>query len=193
MQMHICFDQCLHCHCKAKSVARLLLTCIFAHVRTVHCSEKWSPLRIAAGCRLHNTAVRAIKLGLVDPEQGGVREMVAARAAAASTAPWGAMDPEKEELATLAHARVCLRTEVAVRAVTSGWSATRHWLHHTTIRTAVHAVLSIAERLRRQAAPPEEGWAEASQANPLLLPQLPPELWFVIMRFFLRCDWPVLE
>ena len=113
--------------------------------------EMWSPLQIAAGCRLHSPATTAVRLGLVDPEQGGVRAMLAARSTAGSTTPWGLIAPEQIELAELAGSDVCQPTLEMVRAVTSGWSASRHWLHHTNVRTAVHVLLLVSDRLRRQA------------------------------------------
>jgi hypothetical protein len=113
--------------------------------------EGWSPLQIAAGCRLHRAAAVAIKLEKVDPERGGVTNMLAARVTAASTAPWGVIDHDDAALAVLVHAPVCASTAHLVLAYTSGWAATRHWLHPVSVRAAVHTVLLVAERLYRQA------------------------------------------
>jgi hypothetical protein len=45
---------------------------------------------------------------------------------------------------------VCSRTVQLVVAATCGWSRVRHALHHQGVRTAVHALLLVSERLRRQ-------------------------------------------
>jgi hypothetical protein len=137
-----------------------------------------------------------------------------------------------------------------VLAATSGWSTTRHWLHHAAVRTAVHTLLLVAERLYRQAreegaAAPDavgvasdraEGSDPVTRSDPVKrspesielpsdccnvsggvavapavavaaadalpdqmqhpfpiekAPEVPPEIWLVIMRFFLRSDWAV--
>jgi hypothetical protein len=152
--------------------------------------QLWAPLRIAAGCRMHADSTTALRLGLVDPEQGGVSDMLAARATAASTTPWGLINPKQLEngdvveeggddhqaLAGLVHVPICPSTAQFVRAATSGWSASRHWLHHRCVRIAVHVVLLVSERLRQMEA----------------LPHLPPELWLLFARFLRRRDWPVM-
>jgi ankyrin repeat protein len=186
--------------------------------------KAWSPLQIAAGCRLYRVATTALKLGLIDPEQGGVGAMLAARAVSTSNAPWGTLDapgyiannhlPDlvdaatevgKKHLVTLAHAPSCTFTAKFIRAATSGWSATRHWLHHPTVRTVVHTVLLVAERLHQEAhavrstasvaASSVEGTHPNINAAAIVpttddaFPQVPSELWLAIMRFFLRSDW----
>jgi hypothetical protein len=170
-----------------------------AVVKWLDAIRPWRPLQIAAGCRYYTAAAAALKLGLIDPEQGGIVAMLASRATAASTTPWGKIEvqPPKEalsedeeddlelpqeaerqrqrhRLAALAHVPACPFTTKFVRAATSGWSTTRHWLHHAALREAVHTVLLLAERLRRQGAVGE------------VPPHMPPELWLVFACFFLR-------
>jgi hypothetical protein len=170
--------------------------------------ETWPPLQIAAGCRLYRAAATTLRLGLVDPEQGGAEMMLAARAAATSTTPWGAIDippaPEDAMLdvvdddaaaaaterlrwVALAHVPACTMTTKVIRAATSGWSPTRHWLHHAAVRAAAHTVVLVSERLRGSAKDdPGGGGGE------LLLPHMPAELWLLFAHFFRRSDWPVL-
>jgi ankyrin repeat protein len=170
-------------------------------------AEILPPLQIAAGCRLYRAATTILRLGLVDPEQGGVKAMLAARVAAASTAPWGeiyvpyapeevVLDgddafavavaaravAERQHFVTLAHVPVCTLTNKFIRAATSGWSTTQHRLHHIAVRNAVHTLVLVSERRRREAKDEDGGE---------LLPHMPAELWLVIARFFRRSDWPV--
>jgi ankyrin repeat protein len=63
----------------------------FALAKWLAAVETWPPLQIAAGCRLYRAAATALRLGLVDPERGGMNAMLAARAAATSVTPWGAI------------------------------------------------------------------------------------------------------
>jgi hypothetical protein len=204
--------------------------------------------------RLHSSASTALKLGLLDPEQGGVDAMLAARAASTCDTQWGELIQEPGYIAderlnadaaasftalgnlhlvTLVHVPVCTLTIKIIHAATSGWSPARHWLHHPTVRTAVHTVLLVAERLHGQARlevesadadvtataaavassaasgaavvaavsaaavdgvaapatkkPSNHATATAPTTEPF--PEIPPELWLVIMRFFLRSDW----
>ena len=51
---------------------------------------------------------------------------------------------------TLPCKAVCLRTVRTVIAATRGWGPTRHWLHHVGVRTAVHTLLLVSERLARK-------------------------------------------
>ena len=61
----------------------------FALAKWLTAVETWPPLQIAAGCRLYRAAAATLRLGLVDPEQAGLVAMLAARATATSTTPWG--------------------------------------------------------------------------------------------------------
>ena len=86
---------------------------------------------------------------------------------------------ERHHWVALAHVPACTLTTKFIRAATSGWSTTRHWLHHAAVRTAVHTLVLLSERLRRLAQDDEE--------------LLPAELWLVVARFFCRSDWPAVE
>jgi hypothetical protein len=85
--------------------------------------------------------------------------------------------------ASLAHVSACTSTTRFIRAATSGWSTTRHWLHHAAVRTAVHTLVLVSERRRRLAKDADEG--------ELLLLHMPAELWLLFAHFFRRSDWPV--
>ena len=136
--------------------------------------------------------------GLIDPEQGGVEAMLAARAAATSNTSWGeihvpaatdeglldaaaheaaAQEAERHRFLALAHVLACTLTTTFVRTATSGWATVQHWLHHATVRTAVHTLVLVSERLRQVTKDDDE--------------VLPPELWLVVARFFRRSDWPM--
>ena len=78
----------------------------------------------------------------------------------------------------------CTLTTKFIRAATSGWSPTRHWLHHHAVRAAVHTLVLVSERCRRL--------ASDGGAGELLLPHMPAELWLVFAHFFRRSDWPVV-
>jgi hypothetical protein len=91
-------------------------------------------------------------------------------------------EAKRRRLVALAHVPICTFTTRLVRAATSGWSTAWHWLHHIAVRTAVHNVVLVSERLHRN--PP----ATTAQG----LPHMPPELWLVIARFFRRSDWSVV-
>ena len=134
--------------------------------------------------------------------------MLAARATAASTTPWGEIDvaaaesllhgdneeddfknkAEIERVVALTHVPLCAVVAKFVRAATSGWALTRHWLHHAAFRKAVHTILLVAERLHRQG----KGNAPPAMQG-LVLPQLPPELWVLMMRGFRRSDWIIIR
>jgi ankyrin repeat protein len=191
----------------------------FALAKWLAAVETWSPLQITAGCRLYRAAAPTLRLGLVDPEQGGIEVMLAAGAAATSTAPWGeiAVPPAPEEALldvnnavaaaaaaaaaraeterqrwdALAHVPACTLTTKFIRAATSGWSTTRHWLHHAAVRSAAHTLVLVSERLRRSAKDDPGG-----EGVELLLPHMPAELasqlWLLFAHFLRRSDWPVL-
>jgi hypothetical protein len=90
---------------------------------------------------------------------------------------------------------------------THGWGPALHWLHHAGVRAAVESVLAVGHRLRvrgdgKEGCGPRAAHtatpslvavlstAAAGCNNDQLLPILPPEVWFLVMRFFLRRDWP---
>jgi hypothetical protein len=140
-----------------------------------------TPLMVAAS-KGHVEVVRAlVGLGASVNEgksDGRAAAMLAAWDAAASTAPWGeiavpatkeAMEGgeedgaedipistevrERQHLVALSNSAVCPLTTAFVQAATSGWSSTRHWLHHANLRGgAVHTLALVSERLQRAAA-----------------------------------------
>ena len=96
--------------------------------------------------------------------------MLAARAAATSNTSWGeihvpaatdeglldaaaheaaAQEAERHRFLALAHVPACTLTTTFVRTATSGWATAQHWLHHATVRTAVHTLVLVSERLRQ--------------------------------------------
>ena len=99
---------------------------------------------------------------------------------------------------------ICRQTIELVADATRGWHRTTHWLHHLAVRDAVFAVLVVAERLQREDAllaslPLLQQQEEEHQPTISLedadppLPLLPPEIWFHMLRFFLRSWWAVNE
>ena len=72
---------------------------------------------------------------------------------------------------------VCSTTINVVKMGTTGWLPSTHRFHHDGVRTAVHAVLLTADRLRRQ---PNEALAH-----------MPIELWLLILGFCRRRFWSV--
>lgn len=106
-------------------------------------TEGWSPLRIAAGCRMHDDLVAALRVGALDPDMQAHRpaELLAAKQTAwaqAADLPWSSAPA------------ICRETAQVVSAVIRGWSPASAWLHHAGVRRVVHAVLLISERLRQQ-------------------------------------------
>jgi hypothetical protein len=59
------------------------------------------------------------------------------------------------------------------------------------VRTAVHTVVLVSERLRRYAAAGGRGGAVALTTPSLTLPHMPPELWLEFASFFRRSPWAV--
>jgi hypothetical protein len=153
----------------------------------------WSPLRVAAGCRLHTPIATQLKLGRMDPDAQPWFQLALARAT--STAP--PIDLPWQDAPD-----VCQITIKLIKAATRGWAPPRHWLYHTGFRVAVRTVLQISERLHRQHAVvlPVERTARRrgrSATTPTAvagvhLPILPPERWIAIMGFFLRRNWAAL-
>jgi hypothetical protein len=172
----------------------------------VDCQLPPQALRIGAGARLHSALASALQRGWIDPDGAGVPALIAARATAANAAPWGT-----GVHVLVRQPAVCRETIRLVRAATSGWAPASHWLHHTAVRTAVHTVLLVTERLVRIAdagmsrtdvsSPRESGIsgetevepADANASMPMWLPELPPELWCVVLGFILREDWNVSQ
>ena len=167
----------------------------------------WSPLRVAAGCRLYKVAARLLRQGKMDPDAVRVQECVATIAASTATAaalPWHGALP------------VCKATTKLVADATRGWHRTTHWLHHQGVREVVFAVMVIVLRLSRRdrlealpPAPTSPPSHESSKSTPAIegpaattakeaggptaacaaLPVLPIEIWLFLMRFFMRSWW----
>eukprot|EP00729_Bicosta_minor_P007476 gene7475-biopygen12020 len=154
----------------------------------------WSQLRVAAGCRLHEDAAVALRLGRIDPDWGdstgtstAIEEMLAAIVTANAEPtglPWQDATP------------ICRETAKLVVAATRGWSRTTHWLHHANVREAVFAVLVAARRLEMNPGalaalePASDGkGGGASTDEPAAPAVLPIEMWLYSMRFFKRSWW----
>jgi ankyrin repeat protein len=148
----------------------------------------WSPLRVAAGCRLHTPIATMLKQGRMDPDAQPWSQLALARAT--STTP-------PTELPWQDALDVCQITVKLIKAATRGWAPPRHWLHHAGVRTAVRTVLQVGEWLHRQdvlVRSLESSTAAARTAAAVddVLPILPPEMWIAIMGFFLRNNWAVV-
>jgi ankyrin repeat protein len=155
----------------------------------------WSPLRVAAGCRLPTPITTMLKLGRMDPDNTQPWSQLALARATSTTPP--------TELPWQDAPDVCQITVKLIKAATQGWAPPRHWLYHAGVRTAVHTVLQVCERLYREhvSATPEKsnkqcrgrrGGATATTDAKAVLPILPLEMWIVIMGFFLRRNWAML-
>jgi ankyrin repeat protein len=106
----------------------------------------WSPLRVAAGCRLHRDVVVQLQLGMLDPDAMSWPEVELARAAAVA--------PPTELVRWRNALDVCPFTVQLITAATCGWTPVRHWLYHAGVRNAVHAVLHVGERLHQRSVNP---------------------------------------
>jgi hypothetical protein len=85
---------------------------------------------------------------------------------------------------------VCQITVKLIKAATKGWAPTTHWLHHVGVRTAVHTMLLVGERLQKQTVVPagRRGRSAIVNATGAVLPAIPPEMWMAVIRFFVRRD-----
>ena len=125
-------------------------------------NTQWSPLRVAAACKLHRVIVDGLRYGRITPDAHGLQEHYRVRETARFLNPlpfgptlhesrWllppggehGADDDEDDEEAC----STTLKVGGLVAAATSGWSPITHQLHHKGVRDAVHTLLLIAERL----------------------------------------------
>jgi ankyrin repeat protein len=142
-------------------------------VAWIDATKAWSQLQVAAGCRLARDLAVQLRQGRFDPDALPPAEHAAALATARTPAadlPWdNAPD-------------ICPATVQLIRAAAGGWGPRRHWLHHANVREAVRTVLHVSEWLRRRP-------GVVFPNDPL--PFVPPELWLVIVGFFLRRDWQV--
>jgi hypothetical protein len=153
---------------------------------------QWSSLRVAAGCRFHSAVAIQLKQGRMDPDKQLLwPEMQLAldtSVAPPANLPW---DDAPE---------VCPITAKLITDAIKGWAPKRHWLHHANIRTAVHILLLVSERLHCQhlqvTSPPsfrivQQQWWGGRDPAGAVVPILPPEMWSGVARFFVRSDWPV--
>ena len=173
----------------------------------------WSPLRIAAGCRLHKDTALLLRQGRIDPDDPAttsiqdMMQVVATSQAKPSALLWSNAPP------------ICKTTTKLMADATRGWHRTTHWLHHAGVRKVVVAVLVVAHRLERGVAlsalpssaaatseepssiskPPAGRLTRAAAAATATaaveatvrtpLPVLPIEIWMYSMRFVKRSWW----
>ena len=127
-----------------------------------------APIQIAVGCRMHGEARSALRTGaLGDPTLCTLKDVMHA---ATGTGLWGA---------DLELPPVCRATTRLARDAMACWSPERHWLFHGRVRSAVHTVLLVQERLNNTVG------VDAP------LPYLPGELWSCVCAMLLRRDWTV--
>ena len=151
----------------------------------------WSPLRVAAGCRLHRDAALLLRHGRVDPDNSATtssKDIMRVVVAASTVLPWQNAPP------------ICTATVKLVADAFSGLHRHTFWLHHAGARKAVFATLVVAARLDTE---DSLRWAEAAGAgagagcNPttaptkVVLPILPPEIWLYALRFVKRSWWAI--
>lgn len=143
----------------------------------------WSPLEVAAGCRLHSAATLALRLGLIDPYASASTATASmVHCAATSTHLWPDQPP------------VCRETKLFARAAMASWSPARHWLYHATFRRAVNTVVLVAQRLARHSCHRgvcDRGSCSNDSRTVLGLPTLPPEVWLMLCTWLLRRHWSV--
>jgi hypothetical protein len=147
-------------------------------------NDKCLPLLIAADSKMPAEATVAMRLGRIDPETCTQKDVAAVRAASVG----------------------CPSMVVLAKRCFKGWSASRHWLYHVGVRTAVHSLLAVVERLERRWHGPADGGvggagasnrhgdgvrAVAQQSQAQRLPRMPPEIWLLVLVFVRRQDWPV--
>ena len=135
--------------------------------------------RVAAGNWFHKEATIMLRQGEINPDTLPFPEILAAIAkpiADTTLFSWSNAPP------------VCKRNSKLVIDATRGWHRTTHWLHHVGVQKAVFTVLVVAKQLQEK----DAKQLQEKDANQLF-PFLPPEIWFYIMRFFLRSWWAVNE
>ena len=128
-------------------------------------------------CRMRAETLRALRAGWIDPSDCS-RDPGALFRVAETDAPGFDVDPETVALA---------------RAAMAGWSTARHHLYHAAVKTAVHAVLLTAWRLRHPSAT-GSGSGQAEVPGLVKMPPLrplPTELWWLVLRFIHRRYWRV--
>ena len=190
----------------------------------------WTPLQTAAATRMHAEAAHALKLGRINPEadhhnwisncingyvidgdeagQGippsdlpDIASMLSARGGARREDPWSTSHTIAAGADLQGAVPICPETIKFIRKATIGWCPSTHWLHHATFRTAVHAVLTVSERLRGGViegiagdvgdAGGDSAAGLAGAAQECARAVLPSEIWLHILHFCLRNDWKV--
>ena len=129
-------------------------------------------LRIAASFRLHDLLRRALRSGAIARDPSVAVSAKASQLASSMTELW---QPSP----------VCAATVRLVRQAVSGWSPSRHWLHHGGFRAAVRTLLLVHERGWRLA-----GALEKEDEGGSCLPYLDVELWFLVCGRLRREDFP---
>ena len=139
----------------------------------------WSPLKIAVGCRLHDVAKTALRLGKIDARGAGANELVEI---ASHPNLWGAGSPA-----------VCVPTLAFARYAAGPWSPASHPMYHGGFRRAIKHVLMVSIRLRDGGGGGGAGGGDGGGGDEGgdWAAVLPPELWLELCSFLIRRDWPV--
>ena len=132
-------------------------------------------------------AKSALALGTIDPAGCTVADLSAVMASAA-------------DVLLVRLPASCPLTIALAKAMCSGWSPARHFLHHAAVRDAVHTMLLVAERLRlrrgaqsgtRRSVQQLEHVAASEGPVSIVLPPLPSELLLAVCSFVLRSHFAV--
>jgi hypothetical protein len=129
----------------------------------------WSTLQIAFSLQRYAEAEAALRLGSINPDDPEVYD--AEEKAVVMDAAQQASEPN--------------RAMELVRLAFSGWSEYTHRLHHIGVRKAVWIYMLVAQRV--------DCGSEMSAVRFIRLPDgavLPMEMWFRILAFIVRQDWP---
>jgi ankyrin repeat protein len=151
-------------------------------VRFLAAVDGWSPLRIGVGCGLVNPISKALRRGMVDPDQDcTIKELVLIKRTVRAVA--GGMGLSKV-------------VRLFGQQVVGGWSRAVHHLHHLAFKQVVRTLVLVGERLWRDAADgggndggDGSGGDGGGKESGVVLP---PEIWLVVAGFLLRSDWPVV-
>lgn len=144
----------------------------------------WSPLRVAAGLRMHTAITFLLQQGQLDPDDRAKFPATEVMAAVAASTATPAELPWEDALPT------CRATIKLVRDASFGWKDSTHRLYHANVRKAVFAVLGVVERLGRGGC--ENNCTAADESSRAPIPLLPPEIWLFILQFFQRSWWSVV-
>lgn len=111
-------------------------------------TSEWSPIEVAAGCRLYKEISTAVIRGVMNLDSFELHELKRALRLAKTPAnelgwpaDWSVHDtPSVEE-------KMIFFMDSAVKSWRKGWSPVGHWLYHSGVQTAVKTVLMVAARL----------------------------------------------